>query len=272
MKKLTTLKNLQFDGTHVKVGSLDRGLDLFGYDPVEKGHPVYSLANGQYFSLLAKKDEARTIEPVFVNLMYVQFDPQARFPYVPVETQGFLITDKGDWSVGVRDAEFDLKGPFSFDSFEDLDIFRQKLREAFEYAADNPVVTTYEEDAIEREEQEEGMTPQPGWWDNTALFNDAERRDIENLYVEIAIAEDNEQDEEVTRIQGRIDEYRRRVPQGYLFPVIIDGKMQEITFVDLHTVKDGKVKVKYKEPDGEYTRAWIPLEQVPFQPVGDKVF
>lgn len=58
----------------------------------------------------------------------------------PIEVSGFRIFSKGDPSVGIFSAEWELTGPFFFDNKEDLEGFKIKIREAYEYVADDAVV------------------------------------------------------------------------------------------------------------------------------------
>jgi hypothetical protein len=62
-----------------------------------------------------------------------------------INTKGFHIVSKGDPSAGIFRAEWELSGSFSFDGKEDLEQFRTKLKEAFEYISDDAYVETFEE-------------------------------------------------------------------------------------------------------------------------------
>lgn len=60
-------------------------------------------------------------------------------------TEGFIIRSDGDPTVGIYPAEWQLTGGFYFSDQEELEEFRTKLKEAFEYAADDAYVETFEE-------------------------------------------------------------------------------------------------------------------------------
>jgi hypothetical protein len=62
-----------------------------------------------------------------------------------IKITGFYITSYGDESVGIFNQTWRLDGDFYFDSREDLEEMRQKIKEAFEVYADNLVVETFEE-------------------------------------------------------------------------------------------------------------------------------
>lgn len=76
-----------------------------------------------------------------------------------VTVNGFAIVSDGEPSVGISRGSWDLKGPFYFSDQEELELFRQKLKEAFEYVADDCYVETFEE--IEERERKinEAMDP-----------------------------------------------------------------------------------------------------------------
>lgn len=64
-----------------------------------------------------------------------------------VQTNGFVLRHKGDPSVGIAHASFELRGDFHFDSSADLDEFKTLLADAFEIVVDGRVdVNTLKEE------------------------------------------------------------------------------------------------------------------------------
>lgn len=59
-----------------------------------------------------------------------------------IKTTGFLITYPGDKSVGMFQQQWQLSGEFQFDYQIDLDIFKRKIAEAFEFCSDTPISYT----------------------------------------------------------------------------------------------------------------------------------
>jgi len=63
-----------------------------------------------------------------------------------IRITGFIVRFSGDESAGIFPQEWEVKGDFEFDTLEDLDLFKNKLIEAWEYASDTPIsVETFEE-------------------------------------------------------------------------------------------------------------------------------
>lgn len=62
-----------------------------------------------------------------------------------IQTNGFRIVSPGDPSVGIFSSEWELPGAFFFDEQSELEEFRGKLKEAFEYIADDCYIETFEE-------------------------------------------------------------------------------------------------------------------------------
>lgn len=62
-----------------------------------------------------------------------------------IKITGFYITSYGDESVGIFNQTWQLDGDFYFDSQEDLEKMREKIKETFEIYADNLAVQTFEE-------------------------------------------------------------------------------------------------------------------------------
>lgn len=63
-----------------------------------------------------------------------------------MKVAGFYIEDKGDSSVGLSPQTWQLKGLIDFEDKEEVDIFRELLRELFElFSTGKPNVTTFEE-------------------------------------------------------------------------------------------------------------------------------
>ncbi len=56
-----------------------------------------------------------------------------------IKTTGFIITSPGDESVGLFQQEWQLSGDFEFDYPVDLDVFKRKIAEAFEFCSDTPI-------------------------------------------------------------------------------------------------------------------------------------
>ncbi len=71
-----------------------------------------------------------------------------------METGGFIITSKGDPSCGISPCEWTLSlngTNIEFESEEDENWFKQKLKEAFEVVADDAKVETIEKYTIRNE-------------------------------------------------------------------------------------------------------------------------
>lgn len=68
-----------------------------------------------------------------------------------IKVSGFIVSFEGDRTAGIFDQTWNITGDFYFESNEELEAFREKLSEAFEYYADTPtyIYTTAE--------MEEGM-------------------------------------------------------------------------------------------------------------------
>lgn len=62
-----------------------------------------------------------------------------------IKTKSFRIVSPGDPSVGIFSAEWELTGDFIFEEPFELEEFRTKLKEAFEYVADDCYIETFEE-------------------------------------------------------------------------------------------------------------------------------
>lgn len=66
-----------------------------------------------------------------------------------IYTNGFIIQEQDDRSVGIFGGRYMLSGEFCFQDKEELDGFRAKLIEAFEWVSDPPPsVTTIEENQL----------------------------------------------------------------------------------------------------------------------------
>lgn len=76
-----------------------------------------------------------------------QFAEWHKTPYDDeVRVSGFIIEEENDRSVGIFGSSYELKGDFIFQCKEDLEAFRAKLLEAFEYVSDPlPSIMTFEE-------------------------------------------------------------------------------------------------------------------------------
>lgn len=71
-----------------------------------------------------------------------------------IETKGFIITSHGDSTVGIQTAIWELTGGFFFNDEEELNDFKEALKDAFEYQSDTRVsVETYEERQAEIDEE-----------------------------------------------------------------------------------------------------------------------
>ena len=71
-----------------------------------------------------------------VNGQYIQF---------PIKISGFWLNDKGDPSVGIQPSSWEITGGFEFEHLGELEMFKQKLREAYEYVSDTIEIHTFEE-------------------------------------------------------------------------------------------------------------------------------
>jgi len=67
---------------------------------------------------------------------------------------GFIINFYGDRSVGIFDQEWTINGEFHFESKDDIETFKKKIIEAFEYASDTPLGIESIEERMERIEIE----------------------------------------------------------------------------------------------------------------------
>lgn len=57
-----------------------------------------------------------------------------------LKTKGFVITYSGDDTVGMFQQEWQLSGDFNFNDQSDLDVFKRKISEAFEFCSDTPIL------------------------------------------------------------------------------------------------------------------------------------
>lgn len=71
-----------------------------------------------------------------------------------IKTTGFLITYPGDKSVGMFQQQWQLSGEFQFDYQIDLDIFKRKIAEAFEFCSDTPIIVESVEERSDQINQE----------------------------------------------------------------------------------------------------------------------
>jgi len=71
-----------------------------------------------------------------------------------VKCSGFLVHFDGDSSVGIFDYTWTISGDFEFEVPVDMDIFKRKICEAFEFCSDTPIwIESFEErsDKINKE-------------------------------------------------------------------------------------------------------------------------
>jgi hypothetical protein len=62
-----------------------------------------------------------------------------------IKVTGFHITSKGDESVGIFDSRWELSNEFFFDDKEELELFRNDLKQTFENYCGIVTVETFEE-------------------------------------------------------------------------------------------------------------------------------
>lgn len=75
-----------------------------------------------------------------------------------IQTKGFYINYSGDMSVGMFPVQWVVEGEFFFDSPEEMEEFKIKLRETWEYCSDTPIgVETFEERTERLNKQEEQL-------------------------------------------------------------------------------------------------------------------
>lgn len=67
------------------------------------------------------------------------------------DTTEFIIHFAGDPPVGIFPATWTISGPFYFDDTGELELFRDKLKEAWEYCSDTPVTIKTKEEIGEEE-------------------------------------------------------------------------------------------------------------------------
>ena len=74
-----------------------------------------------------------------------------------IEIDGFHITSKGDPSVGIQDAEWELSHKFYFDNQKELDDFKESLYQLFENYCGEINIETFNERTtqIKKEEREQ---------------------------------------------------------------------------------------------------------------------
>lgn len=56
-----------------------------------------------------------------------------------INITGFLVHYDGDESVGIFPQTWTISGDFKFDSTADVDAFKRKICEAFEWCSDTPI-------------------------------------------------------------------------------------------------------------------------------------
>lgn len=77
-----------------------------------------------------------------------------------VYTKGFIIQEASDTSVGIFGGQYTLNGDFLFQDKEELDGFRSKLNEAFEWVSDPlPSIITIEESELFIMMEDEQFSP-----------------------------------------------------------------------------------------------------------------
>lgn len=57
-----------------------------------------------------------------------------------IKSKGFLVTYTGDETVGMLPLQWQIAGDFTFDCQADLDIFKRKIAQAFEFCSDTPII------------------------------------------------------------------------------------------------------------------------------------
>ncbi|MFW6242890.1 MAG: hypothetical protein ACOC2W_01915 [bacterium] len=63
-----------------------------------------------------------------------------------IHCSGFYILFAGDPSVGIFDETWNVEGDFYFENKEELEFFREKLKETWELVSDTPIgVESFEE-------------------------------------------------------------------------------------------------------------------------------
>lgn len=76
-----------------------------------------------------------------------------------IEATGFFVHFNGDSSVGIFDRDWEIKGDFQFDSKEEFEQFKEKLKETWEYCSDTPIYVESFEEYNERLKKEEALIP-----------------------------------------------------------------------------------------------------------------
>lgn len=62
-----------------------------------------------------------------------------------IKVTGFYVISKGDPTVGINDALWELQNDFYFDDTEELEVFRKELKSIFEQYCGDVYVETFEE-------------------------------------------------------------------------------------------------------------------------------
>ena len=89
---------------------------------------------------------------------------------VDIKVKNWAIKSEGDSSVGIPDGEWVIKGEMFFENKEDLEFFRDKIREAFTSCVDESTIGVYTESEINEQVDKENKM----WV--AADYADAERQ------------------------------------------------------------------------------------------------
>ncbi len=110
---------------------------------IKNGDEIFLLC--EKFGLPPNKDMFEVkLKDGFVNIVFNESVPHAQ--PTEIKASGFHISDPGDPSVGMFPSYWTLDGDFYFDGNEELEQFKKKLAEAFEYATDGKLIIETLED------------------------------------------------------------------------------------------------------------------------------
>lgn len=107
-------------------------------EPLDQNTPIKCFIEGAKFIIAENKKSNKKTEPTYNNIKKIMNI---------IEISGFYIISKGDSTVGINDAQWELQENFYFDNQEELEIFRNELKSIFENYCGDVTILTFEEQA-----------------------------------------------------------------------------------------------------------------------------